>query len=135
MHVRPQFTVLIADGEDSSRARLEIVLREEGYSVCSAGDGQGAWDVAREAHPDAAVLEVKLNRMTGIELCRRFRADSRTSYLPVIILSDLPPEEYRSVCLENGATEFLTKPLERTKLLEALRTVLASRALSAGDGA
>src|SRR5262245_41204371 len=106
-----QGTVLYVDDDDSNRLAFALVFRQEGFEVKEAGTGGEALRLAAEK-PDLVVLDVQLPDVSGLEVCRRIRADPATTGIPVMHLSAVfvSPED-RTHALDGGADAYLTKPV------------------------
>ncbi len=114
-------TVLLVEDEATLVQTIAYTLRREGYTVVTAGDGQTALTLAREARPDVVVLDLMLPGLDGFEVCRRLRAESA---VPILILSARDTEIDRVVGLEIGADDYLTKPFSLRELLARIRALL-----------
>ncbi|MGH8992073.1 MAG: response regulator transcription factor [Acidimicrobiia bacterium] len=102
----------------------EVVLRyleREGFEVETVGDGLVALDRAREALPDAVVLDLMLPGLDGLEVCRRLRA---MAPIPVIMLTARGEEDDRVLGLELGADDYVTKPFSPRELTARVKSVL-----------
>jgi DNA-binding response OmpR family regulator len=114
-------TILLVEDEATLVQTIAYTLRREGYTVVTAGDGQTALTLAREARPDVVVLDLMLPGLDGFEVCRRLRAESA---VPILILSARDTEIDRVVGLEIGADDYLTKPFSLRELLARIRALL-----------
>ena len=110
--------VLVIEDDATVRQLLEGVLTEEGYRVVTAAGDAETVELARQLHPDAITLDLALPSLAGWNLLAAIKADSELSEVPVIVL--LVVEEAAGVPL--GATDYLTKPVERERLVGLLRT-------------
>lgn len=118
-------SVLVAEDDRALSMLYELWLDEAGYEVLVAGDGVEALElVAREGLPDAAVLDVEMPRVDGLELCRRLRLLARE--LPIVIVT--AREDVRDAALAAGADLVVAKPADRTVLHAALESLPASHA-------
>jgi two-component system, chemotaxis family, sensor kinase CheA len=116
--------VLLAEDSDFFRNQVRRLLEGVGFQVVAATDGQEAWELLEE-HGDAIELvatDVEMPRLTGLELTRRIRADSRFAHLPIIALTSLADEDDIAAGLAAGVTNYQVK-LNQDDLLEAVRTV------------
>lgn len=114
--------LLLVEDEDGLARALQIGLREELYVVDRAVDGEeGLWR-AKFGCYDAVILDLRLPKLHGIELCRKLRAAG--SSVPVLMLtaSDTTQEVVRG--LDVGADDYITKPFQFTELLARLRVLL-----------
>jgi two-component system, OmpR family, response regulator len=110
--------------EDSPRIAgfLQKGLREEGYVVTAAGDGDSGYAHATNEEFDAAVVDVMLPGRSGIELLRDLRATG--SKLPVLLLTARDRIDDKVEGLDAGADDYLTKPFDFTELTARLRALL-----------
>jgi two-component system, response regulator PdtaR len=115
--------VLIAEDETIIRLDLRGLLERAGLEVCAeARDGEEAVELARVHQPDAAVLDVKMPRLDGIEAARRILAERP---IPIVILTAYGHEELVSRAAEAGVFGYLVKPFREGDVLPALRTARA----------
>jgi len=114
-------SVLVVDDEPSFREGLRQALRNEGFAVHLAADGEEALDLFRSVSPDLVLLDVMLPRMSGIDVCREIRAAGST---PVIMVSARNEEIDAVVALEVGADDYVAKPYRVRELVARMRTVL-----------
>ncbi|MGH9009336.1 MAG: response regulator [Acidimicrobiia bacterium] len=115
--------VLVIEDDATVRQLLEGVLTEEGYRVVTAAGDADTVELARQLHPDAITLDLALPSLAGWNLLAAIKADSELSEVPVIVL--LVVEEAAGVPL--GATDYLTKPVQRERLVGLLRTHCGDR--------
>ena len=116
--------VLIADDDDDIRDLVAFRLDRAGYEVLRAGDGQQALDLAKEHHPDLAVLDVMMPKLTGYDVTRELRADSATSRIPVILLTARVQEADVARGFEAGADDYVKKPFSPQELKARVQAVL-----------
>jgi DNA-binding response OmpR family regulator len=125
--------VLLVDDEANLRHALGYALRQEGYEVVAAPDGEEGLRLFRETRPDLVILDVMLPGIDGLEVCRRIR---RESDVPVLILTARDQEIDRIVALEIGADDHIGKPFSTRELIARIRALLrrASRTPPAVEG-
>lgn len=117
--------VLLVD--DSSVARLVtrlIFSRRPNYVLLSAVDGQDAVERAHAEKPDLILMDVMMPRMTGLEACRVLKQDKETSKIPIILLTTRGEEQLVQEGYKSGCSDYLTNPVNDTKLLNLLKTYL-----------
>jgi DNA-binding response OmpR family regulator len=112
--------VLVVDEEADLLELISYDLKKEGFDVRAAANGEEASEAIRTESPDRVVLDLMLPGIQGMELCRILRADSRTSSLPVIMLTAKTDDLERVLGLEMGADEYVTKPISPRELKEQL---------------
>ena len=117
----PRKRVLVVDDSITVREVERQLLRNHGYDVTVAVDGQEGWNTMRSEPFDLVISDVDMPRMNGLELVRAMRADQTLKHLPVIIVSYKEREEDRLRGLEVGANSYLTKSsFHDNKFLEAV---------------
>ena len=101
---------------DDEEDLLELVnynLTKEGYRVECVSSGEAALSAARQSLPDLIVLDLLLPWVDGLEICRLLKADSRTSHIPILMLTAKSEESDVVAGLELGADDYVTKPFSR----------------------
>jgi CheY-like chemotaxis protein len=117
--------ILLVD--DSCTARLVnrmIFSQKSNYVLISASDGKEAVEIARQEKPDVILMDIVMPRMTGLEACRALKKDNETSRIPVILLTTRGEEQYVQEGYASGCSDYLTKPVNDTELLDLLRAYL-----------
>ncbi len=114
--------VLVVDDDPPSVKMISFLLREEGYSVLTAADGEEALRLVQEERPDLIILDVMMPKVDGLEVCRRLRRQMVD--VPIIILSAKGETSDRVLGLELGADDYLPKPFEPVELLARVKAVL-----------
>jgi two-component system, OmpR family, KDP operon response regulator KdpE len=113
--------ILVCDDDPQIQRALRLVLREAGYEALVTVSGEQALDRAAVAGPHAAIVDLMLPDMHGIEVCRELR---RWSDLPIIVLSALGEEAIKIEALEAGADDYVTKPFGPGELVARLQAAL-----------
>ena len=113
--------VLVVDDEETMVRSLSTLLRQEGYEVVAATDGQQALDTARAERPDLILLDVMLPGVDGLEVCRQIRV---WSTVQIIMLTAKTAEVDKVVGLEVGADDYVTKPFSGRELVARVRANL-----------
>ena len=116
--------ILIADDLPDLLQALKETLEKEGFTVTAVEDGRSALDSIRDNPPDIAVLDLKMPRMTGFDVCRELRNDPLLENLPIIILSAAGTRDSKVAGLDLGADDFITKPTDVHELLARIRMIL-----------
>jgi two-component system phosphate regulon response regulator PhoB len=132
--------ILIVEDEEPLVMLLRYNLQAEGYVVDSAGNGEEAELKLAEEVPDLVVLDWMIPNVSGIELCRRLRANPETAQLPIIMLTARGEETERVRGLATGADDYIVKPFSVPELVARIRALLRRAAperiastLRAGD--
>ena len=118
--------VLVVEDETAVAELVHDQLVMAGHSVTVAGDGVTALRLLETRPADLVILDWKLPRLDGLEVCRRIRAHSST---PILMLSARAEEVDRVLGLEVGADDYLTKPFSMRELLARTRALLRRVAL------
>jgi two-component system, OmpR family, KDP operon response regulator KdpE len=113
--------VLVCDDEPQILRALRVILRDAGYEAMPADSGEEALDLAAVRHPDAAIVDLVLPDIDGVEVCRRLR---EWSAMPIIVLSAVGEEESKVRALAAGADDYVTKPFGPRELIARLGAVL-----------
>ena len=122
--------VLIAEDEAAIADSVAYALRGEGFDVETVPDGEQALDAARGEGFDVVVLDLMLPGISGIEVCRRLRAESA---LPILMLTARNAEVDRVVGLDAGADDYISKPFSMAELISRVRAIIRRRALDRGE--
>ena len=114
--------MLIVEDDAHIAELLRLHLRDEGYAVEHAADGNEGMRRLEEGSWDALVLDLMLPGIDGLEICKRARAMAR--YTPIIITSARSSEVHRILGLELGADDYLAKPFSMLELVARVRALL-----------
>ncbi|MEO0912632.1 MAG: phosphate regulon transcriptional regulator PhoB [Pseudomonadota bacterium] len=126
--------VLVVEDEEALSQLLSYNLGKEGFDVATSFDGDEALMAVDEEKPDIVLLDWMLPNVSGVEICRRLRAQTETRDIPVIMLTARGEEEDRIRGLEQGADDYVTKPFSMSELVARVRAVLRrTRPTIAGD--
>jgi PAS domain S-box-containing protein len=126
--------ILLVD-DDPAAVRLVVdILEGAGYKVRPASDGTLALRSAKAKPPALVLLDIKLPTMSGFEVCKLLKADAATSSIPIIFVSALPDDHEKGKAFEQGAVDYIVKPIRKEELLARVKThldtVQATRALA-----
>jgi DNA-binding response OmpR family regulator len=114
--------ILVVEDDEHIAEVLDLHLRDEGFHVVRASDGDEALQLLEEQDWDALVLDLMLPGTNGLEICRRTRAMER--YTPTIIVSARGSELHRILGLEIGADDYLAKPFSVLELIARIKALL-----------
>ncbi|MBA2370988.1 MAG: response regulator transcription factor [Candidatus Limnocylindria bacterium] len=113
--------ILIVDDDRAMVGMVAALLGGEGYDLITAYDGEGALRRHADESPDLVILDRRLPRLSGDEVCRRIREASDT---PILMLTGERGTDQRAKLLDLGADDYLEKPFGRTELLARVRALL-----------
>ena len=122
--------ILIAEDEPAIADAVAYALRAEGFEVDAVTDGEAALEAVRRNGYDVLVLDLMLPGVSGIEVCRRLRAESA---IPILMLTARTAEVDRVLGLEVGADDYVAKPFSMPELVSRVRAILRRRDLDLGD--
>ncbi|MBT8406123.1 MAG: response regulator [Deltaproteobacteria bacterium] len=120
--------VLVADDERQIRDLLNEFLTGEGYEAILASNGEEAIELAERENPDVIVLDVLMPGIDGIGVCKRLKADQKTQFIPVIMITGYV--DNKIVAIESGADDFVNKPFDLTELAIRIKSILRIRYLT-----
>jgi two-component system, OmpR family, KDP operon response regulator KdpE len=113
--------VLVCDDEPQILRALKVILRDAGFEAVTASNGEEALDRAAVKPPEAAILDLMLPDIDGVELTRRLR---EWSEMPILVLSAVGEEDRKVEALAAGADDYVTKPFGPRELIARLQAVL-----------
>ncbi len=113
--------ILIVEDDGDIAELLQLHLRDEGYAISHAADGNQGMAMLAQGGWDALILDLMLPGVDGLEICRRAR--TMTRYTPIIIISARSSEVHRVLGLELGADDYLAKPFSMLELLARVKAL------------
>ncbi len=119
--------ILVVDDEQNARDALTTILREEGYEVAEAADGEAGLERLTQFNPDAVLCDIKMPKLTGIELLKRARADGFDNIF--IMATAFGSIETAVEAMRAGAHDYITKPIDVTAVLVKIEKALETRQL------
>ena len=125
--------ILVVDDERDLSDIVAFNLRREQYDVISAVDGESALALAQREQPDLILLDLMLPGIGGLEVCRRLRAEPRTSQIPIVILTAKGEETDAVVGLSQGADDYVRKPFGVKELMARVAAQLRAKTRAAED--
>ncbi len=120
--------ILLVEDNEMNRDMLSRRLKRNGYDVVIAIDGQQGVDMAASEAPDLILMDMSLPVIDGWEATRRVKANEATRGIPVIALTAHAMAGDREKAIEAGCEDYDTKPVEITRLLEKITTLLGPKA-------
>jgi len=116
--------ILVIEDEKQISELLEYNLRQAGYFVECAFDGQDGLQKAKTIKPDLIVLDLMLPKIDGMEVCRKLKSESDTKAISIVMLTAKSEEIDRIVGLEMGADDYVTKPFSVRELVLRIKAIL-----------
>ena len=116
--------ILLADDEPNQIELMKFNLEKNGFLVKSAYNGEQALDMIYEKKPAVLIADWMMPKMSGIELCRVLRSNEDTKLLPIIMLSARSEEADKSLGLDTGADDYISKPFSPMELVSRVKALI-----------
>lgn len=116
--------ILLVDDNEQNLELLQAYLEEIGCELRTALDGPEALADVERFPPDLMLLDIMMPRMSGYQVCKRLRANAMTEHIPIIMVTALTELADAEHAVEVGATDFITKPVNKAELLTRVRAQL-----------
>ena len=121
--------ILVAEDSALLRRMIGDVLRQQGWDVVEAGDGNAALDAARTLDPSVLLMAREMEGLDGLAVLDTLRADPRTADVPVVFVTGHTDARDLAEGLERGAHDYVRKPVDPVELVARIRTALRLRSL------
>jgi len=119
-------SVLVVDDEASIVLSLEFLMKQAGYRVRVANDGEAALAAIAEDPPDLVLLDAMMPKRDGFDVCETVRADPHLSSVRIIMLTAKGRDVERDKGLAVGADDYITKPFSTREVVDRVRQLLAT---------
>jgi len=129
--VTDQASVLVVDDDPVTRSILSRTLEEKGHQVTTAEDGPQALELVRSEAVDVILLDVLMPKMDGYQMLERLKADPKLRHIPVIMVTGLDDIGSAVRCIELGADDYLSKPIDPVLLGARINAGLTKKRLLA----
>ena len=116
--------ILVADDEPNQIELMKFNLEKSGFLVKSAYNGEQALDMIYEKKPNVLIADWMMPKMSGIDLCRILRSNKDTKLLPIIMLSARSEEADKSLGLDTGADDYISKPFSPMELVSRVKALI-----------
>jgi len=116
--------ILVVDDDPHVIKLLTFVLKNEGYDVFSATNGEEAIAMIRESKPALMLLDVMMPKKNGYEVCHEVKSDPGLSDICIVMLTAKGQEADKDKGLSLGADEFITKPFSPISIVERVKEIL-----------
>ena len=120
-------TLLVVDSDPVGRQLFRGVLKAARYRILEAADVSGAMAVLQNEKVDLVVTDLVLRDSSGLDLCRKLRAEKSTRLIPILVMTSVQTLESEIAGLESGASEFLVKPISPMALRTRIRAMLKTK--------
>ena len=119
---KPSGRILVVEDDPAVQKALRRLFETEGYTVEVQSDGKSALDSVYSSHPAAIVLDLRLPKVSGSDVCKEIKA--KAPALPIVVLSAASDVSDKVLLLELGADDYVTKPFSPRELLARVRAAL-----------
>ncbi len=116
--------ILVVDDEVDLVKTISFSLERMGYTVLVSHNGEDALNRARKESPDLILLDIMLPKLDGYKVCRLLKFDERYKHIPILMLTAKTQEKDRTLGMETGADEYITKPFDVDELMEKVKSYL-----------
>jgi two-component system chemotaxis response regulator CheY len=116
-------TILTVDDSRTMRDMLMMTLKDAGYDVVQAEDGEDGLEKLAERRPDAIITDINMPKLDGFGFIEKVRQDPSNMAVPILVLTTESEQERKDRARAAGATGWIVKPFNPSKLLDALRRV------------
>jgi DNA-binding response OmpR family regulator len=116
-------TILIADDLTSNRKILEFLLEKRGYRTIGVNSGYDCLKEARNGKPNLLLLDIMMPDISGIDVCKRLRADSATAMIPIIFVTAATDDLTLSKAFDAGGNDYIKKPINGIELIKRVQAV------------
>jgi DNA-binding response OmpR family regulator len=123
-YAAPMIKILVAEGEPQTAQLIEFKLKQQGFEVLHARDGDGAINTFPRVMPDLVLLDAMMPVMDGFEVLRRVKESPVLKNIPVIMLTAKNKDKNVVAGLELGAADYIVKPFSPAELVARVRKVL-----------
>src|SRR5262245_14499144 len=117
-------TILLVEDDPDIRDLIAYKLAKAGFDIVQATDGIAALELARQHHPDLVILDVRMPRLSGLEVCRELRTLPATAKVPIIMLTARTRPQDLEQARAAGASDYMSKPFSPRELQERVESVL-----------
>ncbi len=118
--------ILIVDDSPAQLYSLQKIVEEGGHHAVTAESGEQALEIASDEKPELILMDIVMPGMSGYQTTRKLGRNESTRHIPVIFVSIKSGDADRAWGLRQGAREYVTKPVNRHKLLTAISAAMAA---------
>ncbi|MFQ5437304.1 MAG: response regulator [Paracoccaceae bacterium] len=117
--------VLAVDDSRTMRSMLDQALSEAGFNVETAEDGEDGYEKLSQTDPDVIITDINMPRLDGFGFIERVRSDARHRFVPILVLTTESAGSLKERARQAGATGWIVKPFDQTRLVSAIHRVVA----------
>jgi len=119
--------ILIVEDNPQNMRLIEMTLRDKNYTLLEATDGEEALDMAIRERPDLIIMDIRLPKMSGLEVTKRLRETPAFSHTPIIAITAYAMKGDKERIIESGCDAYLSKPINTNELPKVIAEMLLQR--------
>jgi DNA-binding response OmpR family regulator len=116
--------IMVVDDDWMHQEVLQAHLEGAGYQVSLANSGEAAIKLLGTQQPDLVLLDMRMQGVSGLEVCRTIKAGAATRHIPVLIITALDSDTQKQSAIDAGADDFVLKPIDSVIMLHRIKTLL-----------
>ena len=120
----PGQKILVVDDSWTELTMIVAPLRDNGFDVITAVDGDEAYEKTFKEHPQCIVLDVVLPKQSGFQVCRKLKNSEASRHIPIILLTNKNTTLDRNWGMRQGADLYITKPFDSNELVASIRRLV-----------
>jgi CheY-like chemotaxis protein len=117
--------VLIVEDNPMNMRLIEMILRSDDYLLLKASDGEEALAIASLDHPDLVLMDIRLPKLSGLEVARRLKKNGKLSHTPIIAITAHAMKGDEEKAIEAGCDSYISKPIDTRKLPRLVADMLS----------
>jgi len=121
-----KYKVLIVEDNPMNMRLIEMILKSDNYLLLKARDGEEALAIAAIDHPDLVLMDIRLPRLSGLEVARRLRRKAQFSHTPIIALTAHAMKGDEEKAIEAGCNSYVSKPIDTRQLPRLVADMLSA---------
>ncbi|MBI5417128.1 response regulator [Candidatus Poribacteria bacterium] len=122
--------ILIVDDEEMNIKLMEAILFDKGYALIIARDGQEALEKVYSESPDLILLDVRIPKINGLDVCQQLQGNDKTRFIPIIMISALDQIVDKVMGIDAGARRYMVKPIDKIELLAEIKHLIKEKHLN-----
>jgi CheY-like chemotaxis protein len=126
--------VLIVEDNPLNMRLIEMILKSDDYVLLKATDGEEALAIAAIDHPDLVLMDIRLPKLSGLEVARRLKKNGALSHIPIIALTAHAMKGDKEKAMEAGCDSYVSKPIDTRQLPRLVASMLSSGQPKAKSG-
>jgi CheY-like chemotaxis protein len=121
-----RYKVLIVEDNPMNMRLIEMILRSDNYLLLKAVDGEEALAIASLDHPDLVLMDIRLPKLSGLEVARRLRGNSQFSHTPIIAITAHAMKGDEEKATQAGCDSYVSKPIDTRQLPRLVADMLSA---------